>query len=147
MVSLEKELNILFKSSVEHDGETTVHTQEVTGIAYYEEGSIVQIEFADFAEHEEHVNSQVTFFLEEDSVTMQRIGDSVMEQKFEKGKRHRGLYQTAYGKFATAAETEKLVFVEEVDKCTLELSYHYFVSDVKTGLVTIDLVLEIPVIH
>ena len=73
--------------------------------------------------------STTTLKIEDNKVFMKRFGNNISKLTFEKGKKHKSMYQTLYGEMAIEVVTSKVdINIGETGKGNIDLDYRLDIS-------------------
>lgn len=128
---------MIFQTTIYNGNDTQFFKNEAEGIVVTKDNQITYVTFEDKAEEDERVNSEVTFFLEEDGIIMMREGDVMMEQRFEVGKQLHGLYNTSEGNFRTMSDTKNIEIIGNHDNGKIHIEYDAYFSRERIGKITV----------
>lgn len=134
-----KKCRVYFTSKiVDEHMEENVHFFESIGEIELEDNTVFSLSFVDEKKSETTVQSEITFFFEED-IIMQRTGEVLMEQRFSLGKQTKGMYRTEHGAFVIEADTTKLIFDIDASQGNLEVDYCSYIGGALSGKVALQI--------
>lgn len=132
-----QEVHLFFSSTIHHD--TDVQQVDFTTKAEYVELADGGIELTFVESNDDHDDFTTQILMYQDHLFLSREGEATMKQHFVLGEEQTGQYQTVFGGFVAKAHTHEIVFLEEADQNILMVTYDYFLNDIYTGKVKLEI--------